>query len=104
MAYDRKKVDWTDSEHKQAEKLDGAGEKLILAFSDGFQPLQDGLEVIDMGFAFADVIRVATQEFFAREGRRPHFREIAAVVLERAVMLERDNRYVRKSLGRSSND
>ena len=101
--YDREKVDWTDSEHRQAEKLDTAGEDLVVAFKDGFQPLQDIDEVAAIGFAFADVIRVAAEEFHAREGRNPHFTEIAVIVGERVIMLERDNRFVRKTLGATSN-
>ncbi len=101
--YDRKKVDYTDAEHEQAEKLDVEIEATQKALKDGFQALEDSDEVIGLGWAVADVVRTKTKEFFDREGRMPRPGEIGVMVGTVFMMLERDNRWLGRSRGATSN-
>lgn len=91
--YDRDRVDFSPTEHSQAEKLDNGIEGVIKALDDGFQPLQDVDDIARVGWAVADVVRTSSRDFFDKNGRSPRPAEISAIVATYFLMLERDNRY-----------
>lgn len=103
MAYDRTKVDFTEAEHERAQKADTAIEGILDALDDGFQPLQD-LQAIGLSaWAFADIVRTTAQEFHAKNGRMPRAEELAEIVGTYFLMLNRDNRWLARGTGATSN-
>lgn len=101
--YDRTKVDFTDAEHARAGKADSAIEGIIEALDDGFQPLQDLGAIGLSAWAFVDIVRTTAQEFYEENGRMPRAGEIGELLGTYFTMLNRDNRWLSKSLGSTSN-
>lgn len=101
--YDRAKVDFTDTEHSRAEKADTAIEGITDALDDGFQPLEDLSAIGVSAWAFADIVRTTAQEFHAKNGRNPRTEELAELVGTYFIMLNRDNRWLAKGVGATSN-
>lgn len=101
--YDRTKVDFTGAEHERAEKADTAIETILAALDDGFQPLQDLSDIGVSAWAFADIVRTTAQEFQAANGRMPRAGEIGEMVGNYFIMLNRDNRWLARGVGATSN-
>jgi hypothetical protein len=102
--YSPERVNFTDAEHARAEKADKAIESILAALDDGFQPLQDLADIGVAAWAFADIVRTTAQEFEAANGRMPRAAEIGEMVGNYFLMLNRDNRWLARGVGATSNE
>lgn len=103
MSYDRRKVDFTENEHARAAKADAAIEGILGALDDGFQPLQDLPAIADSAWQFADLVRTTAAEFYDQNGRNPRAEELGEMIGTYFLMLNRDNRWLARGKGATSN-
>ncbi len=104
MAYDKQKVNFTEQEHARAAKADAAIESILAALDDGFQPLQDLSAIGVAAWSFADIVRTTAAEFKEANGRMPRAQEIGEMVGNYFLMLNRDNRWLARGGGATSNE
>jgi hypothetical protein len=90
MSYERSKVDFSDEEHSQAQRIDGNLEVIIENLKDGFQ-VNDLMALGPSGFDLYRVSAEILKKFQEENARKPTVAELAEILATRLLMLARDN-------------
>ena len=96
--YDRAKVDFSDNDHKNAEKHQNFIQGIMDALDDGFQPLQDLTVIGPAVWGEIDLVRVTIKSMTEALGRKPTAGEVIYEMQKYGYMLERNNGWLQNAI------